>query len=319
MAERDSKLQVFVSSTYLDMKSERQAAVEAILKAGHIPAGMELFAAQDRSQLEVIYEWINDSDAFLLILGGRYGTIEESTGKSYIQLEYEYAVTKKKPFFAVVMSDEWLQSQVLKHGEAVRESAQPLKYAEFRKLVESKLRTVANSCDQVKLAIHESIPTLIRKHNLVGWIHASTAPSPQLANELARLSAVNVDLRNKLSGGFDPKVDQTISQLKSVSLFKIGNTPSEKTLSDLLCAIVQSGNFRTDMDATADLIHNFDKTRSIEVINTAGSRAIEHSYTLQGIGVCEVEQSSGHRYLIVTPHGKTVYQRLYQLQNFKTA
>jgi hypothetical protein len=38
------KLQVFVSSTYEDLK-ERQAAVEVILTAGHIPAGVELFAA----------------------------------------------------------------------------------------------------------------------------------------------------------------------------------------------------------------------------------------------------------------------------------
>jgi Domain of unknown function (DUF4062) len=44
------KLQVFVSSTYNDLLAERQAVVEAILMAGHIPAGMELFAAGDRSQ-----------------------------------------------------------------------------------------------------------------------------------------------------------------------------------------------------------------------------------------------------------------------------
>lgn len=36
-----------MSSTYIDMLTERQAAVEAILQAGHIPAGMELFAAGD--------------------------------------------------------------------------------------------------------------------------------------------------------------------------------------------------------------------------------------------------------------------------------
>jgi len=36
------RLQVFVSSTFSDLREERQAAVEAILSAGHIPAGMEL-------------------------------------------------------------------------------------------------------------------------------------------------------------------------------------------------------------------------------------------------------------------------------------
>ena len=33
---------------------ERQAVVEAILEAGHIPAGMELFSADNKKQFEVI-------------------------------------------------------------------------------------------------------------------------------------------------------------------------------------------------------------------------------------------------------------------------
>lgn len=37
------KFQVFISSTFTDLIEERQAAVSAILTAGHIPAGMELF------------------------------------------------------------------------------------------------------------------------------------------------------------------------------------------------------------------------------------------------------------------------------------
>jgi hypothetical protein len=90
MAQK-KKLQVFVSSTFSDLQEERQAAVEAILTAGHIPAGMELFAAGDESQMNVIKRWIDESDAYMLILGGRYGSIEPMTQKSYIQLEYEYA------------------------------------------------------------------------------------------------------------------------------------------------------------------------------------------------------------------------------------
>jgi len=67
------RLQVFVSSTYTDMRPERQAAVESILKAGHIPERMELFTAGDQTQLQVIRRWSEESDVFLLILGGRYG------------------------------------------------------------------------------------------------------------------------------------------------------------------------------------------------------------------------------------------------------
>jgi len=35
-----TKIQVFISSTYTDLIEERQAVVQAVLQAGHIPAGM---------------------------------------------------------------------------------------------------------------------------------------------------------------------------------------------------------------------------------------------------------------------------------------
>lgn len=89
------KLQVFISSTFNDLIEERQAAVEGILNAGHIPAGMELFKSGNESQLETVKRWIDESDVYLLILGGRYGVIEPESGKSYTHVEYEYALEKK--------------------------------------------------------------------------------------------------------------------------------------------------------------------------------------------------------------------------------
>jgi Domain of unknown function (DUF4062) len=94
------RLQIFISSTYLDLIPERQAAVSAILKSGHIPAGMELFTAGDRSQMETIKKWIDESDVYMLILGGRYGSVEPTSGISYTELEYDYAIQQKKPLFA---------------------------------------------------------------------------------------------------------------------------------------------------------------------------------------------------------------------------
>ena len=54
--DKEKKLQVFISSTYKDLIDERQAAVEAVLNAGHIPAGMELFKAGDQTQKDIIRE-----------------------------------------------------------------------------------------------------------------------------------------------------------------------------------------------------------------------------------------------------------------------
>ena len=59
---------------------------------------MELFTAGDQSQIQVIKDWIDESDVFLLILGGRYGTVESRTGKSYIQLEYRIRDREKERF-----------------------------------------------------------------------------------------------------------------------------------------------------------------------------------------------------------------------------
>ena len=121
------RLQVFVSSTFTDLTQERQAAVEAILTAGHIPAGMELFTSGDESQMEVINQWIDESDVYLLILGGRYGSLEPRTGKSYIQLEYEYAIDKGKPLFSCVVTDAAQENRVREYGTDVMETDNPQK------------------------------------------------------------------------------------------------------------------------------------------------------------------------------------------------
>ena len=60
------KLQIFLSSTYEDLILHRLAAMEAVLKAGHIPAAMEQFSPGDEESLEKIQRWINESDAFIL-------------------------------------------------------------------------------------------------------------------------------------------------------------------------------------------------------------------------------------------------------------
>jgi hypothetical protein len=48
------RYQVFVSSTYEDLRGERQQATQAILEAGCFPSGMELFPASDDTQWELI-------------------------------------------------------------------------------------------------------------------------------------------------------------------------------------------------------------------------------------------------------------------------
>lgn len=168
------KLQVFVSSTYTDLIEERQAAVQAILDAGHIPAGMELFRPSDESQLETIYKWIDESDVYMLILGGRYGSIESKSGKSYTQLEYEYAISKHIPLFAVVLSEAFLDNKINSLGLSnVKEQKAPDKYQDFKSLVMSKTICKVHDCKDIKIEIVSTLNDFLETRNFIGWIKAN--------------------------------------------------------------------------------------------------------------------------------------------------
>jgi hypothetical protein len=68
----EKREQVFVSSTYLDLKEERQEVIQTLLEADCIPAGMELFPASDDDKWTLIKRVIDDSDYYLVVVGGRY-------------------------------------------------------------------------------------------------------------------------------------------------------------------------------------------------------------------------------------------------------
>jgi hypothetical protein len=193
------KLQVFISSTYQDLKAERQAAVEAILKAGHIPAGMELFTAGSESQLNVIRGWIEQSDVYVLILGGRYGSIEPKTQLSYSEVEFDYARSIGKPFFSIVITDEAIDVRLKERGTEVIERVNEAKYRAFREKVLSQLVAFFSSPQEVRLAIFETLPQLEPQVRSGGWISAAdVTPSEDVARELTALLEENRHLRGRV-------------------------------------------------------------------------------------------------------------------------
>ena len=195
---KDKKLQVFVSSTYADLREERQAAVEAILSSGNIPAGMELFCVDDKLQMTIIERWIDESDVYLLILGGRYGTVEAKTGKSYTHLEYEYALAKGKPLFAAVINDDALRSRVTSIGVSAIEQEYCEEYIIFKSTVLNNPLKFWDTKKDIKIAIHETLAEFRYRKELVGWIRGdNNINSRILAEEIARLTKENSELRNK--------------------------------------------------------------------------------------------------------------------------
>ena len=92
----DKKFQIFISSTFDDLKEERSKVVATILKSNHFPIGMEMFSADNVEQWEQIRRTIDSSDYYILIIKRRYGTLTKE-GISYTEKEYNYAMEKKVP------------------------------------------------------------------------------------------------------------------------------------------------------------------------------------------------------------------------------
>lgn len=191
----NKKLQVFVSSTYTDLIEERQAAVEAILDAGHIPAGMELFKA-GKSQMKTIHKWIDDSDVYMLILGGRYGSIEETSGLSYTELEYRYALSQNIPVFAIVLDDSFLYTKAASDGkDTVFEKDNINKYNSFKDYVKTQIVKLAKNKDQITSIIHSQLNDIVSDpdYHLIGWIKNSSE------NNMEQLLKENFSLKQEIN------------------------------------------------------------------------------------------------------------------------
>jgi hypothetical protein len=129
----DVKYQIFVSSTYADLVDERRSVIESVLNLGHIPVGMEAFQASDDTQWDYIKRRIDDSDYYVLIVAERYGS--ELKGKSYTQMEYEYAVAQGVSTVAFLLEGGARKTWAAEKVEFEKKA----KLERFRKLYEKEL------------------------------------------------------------------------------------------------------------------------------------------------------------------------------------
>lgn len=287
---REKKLQVFVSSTFTDLKQERQAAVEAILSSGNIPAGMELFSAGDESQMTIIERWIDESDVYMLILGGRYGSIEPKSGKSYTQLEYEYALEKNKPLFAVILSEKAIDEKVKIDGKSVLENENNHLLKNFKELVTSKMVKFCDDSKDIKLAIHETLSEFSYSKELIGWIRGDNAVnSSLLAEEIARLTKENDDLRQKNSSNSDFLYHGlSYNEFKKI-LTKENLFPDETNYKgNLFDYILRTGKIlinSLNVDSFSKEMHNIRKLLNYKIIKFEGATGNNLRYSFSDLGL----------------------------------
>ncbi len=191
----DKRFQVFVSSTFLDLREERQAAVRGILGTNHMPAGMELFPASDESAWSLIQRVIDESDYYVLIMGGRYGSLG-GDGVGYTEREYDYAVSQKKPVIALLhRSPEKLARE---KTETTEDSWQKLEV--FRKKVESRHHCALwATAEELEAKVILGLIAAVNASPASGWIRADQVPTDATIGEVLTLRNRIAELEKSLN------------------------------------------------------------------------------------------------------------------------
>ncbi len=191
----DKRYQVFVSSTYADLKDERQRVIQALMEMDCIPAGMELFPAADEDQFAFIKKVIDDCDYYILIIGGRYGSLTAS-GISYTEQEYGYAVERDLKVVALLHENP----AEIPMGKSEVDPALRERLSAFReKLSTGRLVRFWKSANELPGIVALSLSKTIKTYPARGWVRADRVPSEDLLAELNEVRKQNESLAKELA------------------------------------------------------------------------------------------------------------------------
>ncbi len=191
----DKRYQVFVSSTYVDLQEERQRVIQTLMEMDCIPSGMELFPAADEDQFEFIKKVIDDCDYYILILGGRYGSVD-ADGVSYTEKEYAYALERKIKVLAFLHENpDSIPFAKSEANETLRERLRV-----FRgKVGTGRLVNFWKTADQLPGLVSLSLSKTIKTYPAVGWVRGDKTSSEELLSEINELRKEKAYLNEQLS------------------------------------------------------------------------------------------------------------------------
>jgi hypothetical protein len=189
----DKRYQVFVSSTFVDLEQERQKVLQTLMEMDCIPAGMELFPAADEEQWEFIQKVIDDCDYYLLIIGGKYGSVADD-GLSYTEKEFDYAVSKGIKIIALIHK----QPDLLPRNKTEIDQTKYEKLQTFiAKVGTKRLVRFWTESQQLPGEVALSLTKTIKMYPATGWVRANSTASPELLFEINELRKQNEILKTQ--------------------------------------------------------------------------------------------------------------------------
>jgi hypothetical protein len=213
------KYQIFVSSTYEDLREEREQVVKAILEMGHIPVGMEMFSAADEEQWKIIARQIEECDYYVVIIAHRYGSLDDAI--SFTEKEYDYAIRYKVPVFGFIIDEtaSWPANRI--YGESDKKEA----LEQFKEKIKRKVVNFWKSAEDLHGKVAIALMKAFSTNPQPGWVRSNQISAPEVTAELIRLSAENADFRAQLeearieaTQNEDQELDQLFRILKKNSI-----------------------------------------------------------------------------------------------------
>lgn len=160
-----------------------------------IPAGMEAFVATDDEQFNVIKRVIDLCDYYVLIIGKRYGSINQKTNISYTEMEYDYAKEKGIPVLAFIMDDSAkVDESKIEHDPENIKKLEAFKNKARENRIVSMWSTTDELVGQLAIAIMRAKEEIPRQ----GWQRAQDFDEATLRREIMDLQKKNTEVLLKL-------------------------------------------------------------------------------------------------------------------------
>lgn len=253
----DKIFKFFVSSTYTDLSDIRTQAMQGVLKAGHFPVMMEGFSAT-ATQKEKIKQEIDDCDAYILIVGSKYGTIDVETGLSYTEWEYDYAAKHGLPILTMILSEEYIRRRMtdgtLKPSDLEINSE---KYKDFVQKASSRQADFITSISQVKSLTEAGVMQIVKDYgdSMTGLISGTVLEDLRMTeDELKTLRQTRNQLQVKLTNAQKKVVEDQ-------------NFPTNKEFDSLFSKIYESRDSDALIESSIEFIKEFVQ-KKVDILNS---------------------------------------------------
>jgi len=166
----------------MDLQEERQEVIKALLELDCFPSGMEFFPSTDDDQWTLIKRIIDDCDYYIIIIGGRYGSLS-AEGISYTEKEYRYALETSKPIIAFLHKDP--DSISKRKSEFDIEALKKLEA--FKELIQKKMCKYWSGAIELGSVVSRSFVNLQKTHPAIGWVRGDLVPEKDSSTEILDL------------------------------------------------------------------------------------------------------------------------------------